>query len=282
MEELLPLLQAAFPDLVDLQPLGGGGQKRVFSAAHAVDGSVVLKIIFPIQHTEDIHREILAVQKVNSSRVPRICEHGVIEMPFGKCYWIREARILGSTLRVMLQDGPLAVKDVLNLARHTLEALENAEAVSIVHRDVKPENLIGDGAGNFWLLDFGIARHLTLDSRTATALPFGKMTLGYAPPEQCRNLKPRIDSRADLFALGVTIYEAATGGNPFIVGARDPMEILRRVENDSLGRLALDMKRADEFADLVLAMTQKRRMHRQMGIQETLVWLKEICDAQGP
>ncbi len=282
MDDLLPLLQAAFPDLTDLQPLGGGGQKRVFSAVHPVDGPVVLKIIFPIQNTEDIHREILAVQKVNSPRVPRICEHGIAKMPFGNCYWIREVRIAGHTVRDLLQDGPLPVSDVLRLARHTLEALANAEAESIVHRDVKPENLIRDEQGNFWLLDFGIARHLTLDSRTATALPFGKMTLGYAPPEQCRNMKPRIDSRADLFALGVTIFEAATGHNPFIAGARDPMEILRRVENEALGTLELEMKKAGEFADLVSAMTQKRRTHRQLDIEETLVWVTEICDAQRP
>jgi serine/threonine-protein kinase len=80
-----------------------------------------------------------------------------------------------------------------------------AEAVSIVHRDVKPANIIVDPQGEFWLIDFGVARHLDLDSLTATAAPGGCGTIGYAPAEQCRNDKPDIDARADLFALGVTL-----------------------------------------------------------------------------
>jgi serine/threonine protein kinase len=106
-------------------------------------------------------------------------------------------------------------QSVLRLGLHVLEALERAETVQIVHRDVKPDNIMCDGEGNFWLLDFGIARHLELSSLTPTASPFGKMTLGYAPPEQCRNVKGDIDSRADLFALGVTLHECATGRNGF-------------------------------------------------------------------
>ena len=275
-----PWVQGAFPDLQNLQPLGGGGQKLVFSAHHAVDGDVVLKIIFPVQNTEDIRREILAVQQVNSPRVPQIFEHGLRDMPFGSCYWIRERLVSGQTVRQVLQHGPLPSADVLKLAVHTLEALTNAEAVSIVHRDVKPENLMRDLQGNFWLLDFGIARHLTLDSRTATAMPFGKMTLGYAPPEQCRNVKPRIDSRSDLFALGVTLYEAITGANPFLANARDMFEVLRRVENMQLERLTLNIANAGSFADLISAMTQKRRMHRQRTVRETLEWINEICDSK--
>jgi len=70
----------------------------------------------------------------------------------------------------------------------------------------------------FWLLDFGIARHLDLSSLTATSLPYGKMTLGYAPPEQCRNFKREIDSRADLFALGVTMQRNVQQAEmPFLI-----------------------------------------------------------------
>ncbi|MFX8601132.1 serine/threonine protein kinase, partial [Acinetobacter baumannii] len=70
--------------------------------------------------------------------------------------------------------------------------------------------------GDFWLLDFGIARHLAMSSLTADFRTFGKFTPGYAPIEQWRNLKSEIDSRSDMFALGVTIIEASTGVNPFL------------------------------------------------------------------
>jgi eukaryotic-like serine/threonine-protein kinase len=90
-------------------------------------------------------------------------------------------------------------------------------------------------------IDFDIARHLRLESLTATAAAFGQFTWGYAPPEQCRNIKAQIDARSDLFALGVTLYECATGSNPFRKGARDPLEILSRIEGMPLPPLSLSI-----------------------------------------
>src|SRR5688572_8842283 len=84
--------------------------------------------------------------------------------------------------------------------------------------------------GDYWLLDFGIARHLDLSSLTPT-LASGVGTLGYAPPEQYRNWKSDIDSRADLFAVGVTGFEAATGVHPFRDGAKSGAEVIDRIEN---------------------------------------------------
>jgi serine/threonine-protein kinase len=163
-----------------------------------------------------------------------------------------------------------------------LEALALAEAAQIVHRDVKPENIIRDSAGNYWLLDFGIARHLDLSSLTATGLPFGKMTLGYAPPEQCRNVKTEIDSRADLFALGVTLHESAVSRNGFFdPPPRDQIELLKRVERFVLAPILLPIAEKESFRDLVLTMTQKSRVHRPRTVAQALVWMKEICAKNG-
>ena len=158
-----------------------------------------------------------------------------------------------------------------------LEALVSAEQVHIVHRDVKPDNIMCDLNNNFWLLDFGVARHLSLDSLTATASPLGKFTAGYAPPEQFKNFKNDIDARADLFALGVTLYQCATGVNPFQHAARDWTEVLRRVEHQPLPPLSLSFGSANEFKDLVSTMVQKRPDHRQATANEALDWMKEIC-----
>ena len=153
-------------------------------------------------------------------------------------------------MRDVLTSGPLDPHSVLRLGLHILEALEKTEDAKIVHRDVKPDNIMIDEAGGFWLLDYGIARHLELTSLTATGLPFGKMTLGYAPPEQCRNVKTEIDSRADLFALGVTLHECATGKNGFFdPPPRDNLEILRRVERFVLSPVALAITEQKSFQD---------------------------------
>jgi serine/threonine-protein kinase len=129
--------------------------------------------------------------------------------------------------------------------------------------------------GNFWLLDFGIARHLDLVSLTATAV-FGVFTLGYAPPEQYRNKKREIDGRADLFALGVTMVECLTTKNPFRDGARDAPEIIRRIENTPLVIPPIAGDADGKLADYLRAMTQRRLDCRPASAAEALEWLKDV------
>lgn len=274
-------LSTQFPDLADLAPLGGGGQKLVFSARHPQDNHVVLKLIRPPVDTDGFAREILAVEQVNSPRVPRILAYGSLSTPLGDCFWLREERIMGSTVRQLLATGPLPPRSLLRLGLHTLEALAAAEQVHIVHRDVKPENIMCADGDEFSLLDFGIARHLQLSSQTPTVAHFGKFTPGYGPPEQFRNIKRDIDARSDLFALGVTLYECATGRNPFRHEATNDIEILRRVETHPLVPLRPAFPSAGEFSDLVAALTQKRRDHRPPTALVAFNWMRLICEANG-
>jgi serine/threonine protein kinase len=276
-------LQQQFKDLKDLELIGQGGQKQVYSARHAQDGDVVLKLVHPSEDPELVRREIVAVSRVESPRVPRILEQGQLQTQFGVFVWIREQRVMGETVRHTLANGPFPGREVLRLGAHMLEALARAETVNIVHRDVKPDNIMRDVEGNYWLLDFGIARHLTLASMTPTAAPFGRGTLGYASPEQCRNIKSDIDSRADLFALGITLYECGTGANPFLVPPlANVFEKLRRVETISLPPLMVGITQPEQLRDLIQAMTQKRRDLRPRTAQSALEWIAEIEALQTP
>ncbi len=272
----LDWIRSEFPELSSLNSLAGGGQKFVLSADHADDGRVVLKLIHSSHGAKMVEREILAVQQIDAPRVPTIHAAGQLSSPIGEVFWFREQRIDGKTVREALRDGPFSAEDVLRLGAQCLECLVRAEAQAIVHRDVKPENIIRDEQGDFWLLDFGIARHLELSPLTHPSSPFGRFTPGYAPPEQFRNIQTEIDSRADLFALGVTMYECATGVNPFHNGARDQLEILRRVERDVLPRLALPLDGSEKVADFVSALTQRRRDHRPASAEAALEWLGTV------
>ena len=273
-------LAGQFPDLQNIQPLSQGGQKQVFSAVHSHDGDVVLKLMHVTADQERTEREILAVKQLQCVRVPKILDQGTVQGPNGDRFWFREQRINGQTVRECLATGPFDTAALLRLALHVSEVLVAAEAVNIVHRDVKPENIIRDLNGNFWLIDFGLSRHLGLESLTATVNVFGHVTWGYAPLEQCQNIKQEIDARADLFSLGVTIYECATGTNPFREDARDVLEILKRVQNDTLPRLRLLFPSASDFADLVATFTQRRRIHRPINAKEAHDWIKDICDRE--
>ena len=95
-------LAQQFPKLSQFASLGNGGQKVVFSARHSTDGDVVFKLLHINQDAESIRREILAVMKVQSSRVPKILEQGVCQTPMGACSWLREQRIHGDPLRTRL------------------------------------------------------------------------------------------------------------------------------------------------------------------------------------
>ena len=272
-------LALQFPDLTDLQALATGGQKQVFTARHTTDGEVVIKLIHPGGDPARTERELEAATKVQAARMPRIFEHGQLTGNTGTIVWFREQRIPGEVLSARIQAGTLSYHELLRLALHVSETLIAAEAVSIVHRDVKPANIIVDPQGEFWLIDFGFARHLDLASLTPTAAPGGCGTIGYAPAEQCRNDKPDIDSRADLFALGVTLYEAATGRNPYIEGARDPFEVIRKASTQQLPRLESPLP--GDFADLVATLAQPNLVHRCQTACEAHEWIKELCDREG-
>jgi serine/threonine protein kinase len=273
-------LGSQFPELSHIEPLSQGGQKQVFSATHETDGEIVLKLMHPQQDIARTTRELIAVGQVQSARVPAILDQGTVQSPIGDCFWFREQRIPGQTVRAALGNGSFTTRRLFRLGLQTLETLVAAEQANIVHRDVKPENIIVDPSEDFWLIDFGVARHLGLESLTATANVFGHVTWGYAPPEQCRNIKQEIDARADLFALGVTLYECATGMNPFRDGASSVLEVLRRVESEPLPRLSLSCSTASDLADFVQAITQKRRDHRPATAKEAFEWMKEICEAE--
>lgn len=276
----LQWIAKAFPDLQNIDLLGQGGQKLVFSVSHPTDGEVVLKIIHPSQDTGSVRREILAVEQIGSVRVPRILDSGQIDTPMGLSVWVREQRIMGISLRERLQVGALSLSELFKLGIHTLEALSEAEQAQIVHRDVKPENIMVDRNGDFWLLDFGISRHLTMSPLTPMTQPFGKFTLGYAPTEQFRNVQDEIDGSADLFAFGVTFYESATGINPFRHGAKDDFEIMRRVDSTPLPPLIIPCKASASLTDLISVVTQKRRDHRPGTVAEALEWMREIVAAE--
>ncbi len=272
----LATFAAQFPNLSQLAQLAAGGQKWVYAGVHAVDGPVVLKVIQPGQDAERIRREVLAVQRIASRRVPRVLETGTMTTPVGECIWIREEKVQGQPIRAILQTRSLPVPELRRLASHVLEALAAGEKARIVHRDVKPENVMLDNRGDFWLLDYGIARHLDLSSATPTAALAGPGTLGYAPPEQYRNWKREVDSRADLFALGVTLFESATGTHPFRDGARDAGEVIRRIESGRVPPLVVADDPNGKFVEFIRTLMQRRPDHRPTSAQDALEWVEAL------
>src|SRR4030095_1474452 len=135
----------------------------------------------------------------------------------------------GEPLRALLKSGPLPIDQVVDIGTQLAKALAAAHTQGIVHRDIKPENVMKTPSGVVKVLDFGLARaESSVHSQlTRTGIIVG--TPAYLSPEQI--LGSEIDFRTDVFALGLLIYELASGKNPF-VAATLTATIARIVETE--------------------------------------------------
>lgn len=203
--------------------LGRGGMGEVYLAEDTDLGRKVALKVLPKEFTNDEQRlqrfrqEARTASGLKHRNIITIYAVGQEE----DVYFIATEYVPGSTLRQRLTNsGRLEVRESLDVAMQIASALEAAHRAGIVHRDVKPENIIFESDGTAKLLDFGIAKlteNLTTQA-TGTELPKTEqgMILGtpaYMSPEQARH-QP-LDGRSDLFSLGVVLYEMITGKVPF-------------------------------------------------------------------
>jgi serine/threonine-protein kinase len=151
-----------------------------------------------------------------------------------------------------------------------LQAVAEFESNGLVHRDIKPENILIEPTGTLWVIDLGIARVLGQASLTETAAHFGPHTIGYAAPEQFRNVKRDIDSRADLFSVGTVIYEARSGRNPFTDGARDALEVMRRIESSEPQPLVFNCDSEGRLSRFIGALLNRYLPRRPKSASEAL------------
>lgn len=259
----LSIITKNLPDIQDITYLEQGGQKIVYRGTHKTYGSIVLKLILNPSASERIQREIDVATKGNFPNVPKLYEWGSFTYEDGQTIYLIEQYIPGQTLRNYLNvHKKLPLDKALELLGKLLETAVELEKQQLVHRDIKPENIIVSDDGSFWLLDFGIARHLKKTSITATEAHFGPHTPGYASPEQFRNVKKEVDIRADLFSIGVLIYEAIAGEHPFVSGARDHLDILRRTEALAVNFLVIpedSQKQLGGFINILMSKYPSRR-----------------------
>lgn len=150
---------------------------------------------------------------------PNICAiHEVGEE--GDSTFIVMQYIEGNTLSKTIKDNPLAPTDVVDVGIQVAAALSEAHSHGIIHRDIKPQNMILTPRGHVKVLDFGLAK-IVQDEKAMTSAAESRLTdtgeivgtVGYMSPEQLKDLP--VDARSDLFSLGVTLYECATGRSTF-------------------------------------------------------------------
>ena len=194
--------------------LGRGGMAEVYAGTDRVlDRPIAVKILgswlaHDATFVERFRREALAAARVSHPNLVAVYDAGSDD---GMPYIVME-RVPGETLAETLgREGPLEPARAARIAAEVARALGVAHAAGIVHRDVKPGNVMVTPEGRTKLMDLGIAR--SLDGETITRASTVLGTAGYVSPEQVRG--ERVDARSDLYSLGCVLYEMVTGEPPF-------------------------------------------------------------------
>ncbi|MGN0354308.1 MAG: serine/threonine-protein kinase [Muricoprocola sp.] len=257
-----------------IELMARGGQKIVFDGIHNSYGETVIKLYFQLNDPRSL-REIQIEKDLNLSMVPKIYETGTIEYEGTETLYIIEQKVKGTELRKVLECGKrFSLEEAVIFLEQGLEFISCIEDKGIVHRDIKPENIIRADDGKIFFLDFGIARILGADSLTRTGAMMGPHTPGYAAPEQFNNLKREIDSRADIFSLGVVTYECITGKNPFREGSVNALEVLQKTETITPVQYSIKGDTQSQFMALLGAMMGKYPSRRPRTAKQAIDWLK--------
>jgi len=198
-----------------LQLLGEGGMGAVYKAAdRELDRFVALKVIRPelVSNPSILARfkqELLLAHQVTHRNVIRIYDLGEAE----GVKFITMEFIEGRDLRTLIRDKKkYAPEEAVEVIQQVCQALDAAHSVGVIHRDLKPQNIMQDAAGRLLVMDFGLARTVEGDGMTQTGAIVG--TMEYMSPEQA--LAKELDQRSDIFALGLILYELLTGKQPFV------------------------------------------------------------------
>ena len=179
----------------------------------------------------------------------------------------------GPTLRALLKDGPLPLPEVVGIAVQLARALAAAHAHGVVHRDLKPENIVRSATGVVKILDFGIARVENLSDARLTVTGSLVGTPAYMSPEQVRG--HHVDSRSDLFAFGLLVYEMTSGSNPF--EARTATATIARIlETDPPPLSAPPATGLHPLDRIVTACLRKRPEERYGSTQELVADLERL------
>ncbi len=193
--------------------LGAGGMGSVYKVRNVISDRVeAIKLLLPnlVEHQDLKDRFLREIKTSASLEHPAIASLRTAFQSGDMLLMVMEY-VEGQTLDARLQAGPIGIEEAVRITANVLDALEYAHSRGVVHRDIKPANIMLAKKGGVKLLDFGIAKATTDKQITIAGTTMG--SLYYMSPEQIRG--EQVDGRADLYSLGITLYELTTGKRPF-------------------------------------------------------------------
>ncbi len=270
-----------------VERIGRGGMGAVYRAEQtSLHRIVAVKVLLPDlagneEYVKRFRREALSAASLEHTNIIRIYDVGEAPGPNGSIHFLATEFVRGETLDHRLaRKGVLPERDALKIAVQIVRALDYAHSRGIVHRDVKPGNLMVDHYGVAKLMDLGLAKAVHEDGSKITLSGEALGTPWYMSPEQAR-IEKDIDIRSDIYSLGATLYHLVTGRFPF--KGSDPTEVLRMHVSATLTPPdQINPKLSPPLCRLIEKMMAKNRFHRHQTPEELLADLKRVRSAKPP
>jgi hypothetical protein len=235
--------------------LGAGGMGKVFKVRNVISDRVeAMKVLLPdLASDHELADRFMREIKVQASlEHPNIASLHTALRVDNQLLMLMEF-VEGVTLEHKLKDGPLPVASGVDYIAQVLAALEYAHKHGVVHRDIKPANMMLTNAGVIKLMDFGIAKAKTDQRLTMTGTTMG--SLYYMSPEQIQGAAD-LDARADLYSVGVSLYELVTGKRPFDGDSQFAI-MSAHLEKQPVPPITLDPKMPKGLNDAILMAVAK-------------------------
>jgi serine/threonine protein kinase len=257
-----------------IEELGKGGMGKVYRVLDKeLKEEVALKLITPEiasdkKTLERFSNELKLARKITHKNICRMYEL----MEEGGTRYITMEYVAGEDLKSFIRRADqLTVGKAISIAKQVCEGLSEAHKLGVVHRDMKPQNIMIDKEGNARIMDFGIARSLKTKGITGTGMIIG--TPEYMSPEQVEGKE--VDQRADIYAVGVILYEMMTGRVPF--EGETPLGIAMKHKRElPKNPRELNAQIPEDISRVIMRCMEKAKENRYQSAEETHAALEKI------